>query len=449
MGKINLFQRNVMGSTELPSPTNTKLERIAHLSANDPGKVFNNLMHLYNQVSLCMCFHELDGRKAVGIDGVSKALYGENLTVRLEELVARMKQMAYRPEPVRQVLIPKEGQPGATRPLGISIVEDKIVQSMTQRILESIYEPLFLDCSFGFRPKKGCHDAVKALRNHLYRHEVEVVIDVDLANFFGTIDHAILEKLLCQKIHDQRFIRYLIRMFKAGVMKDGELSVSAEGVPQGSICSPVMANIMAHYVIDEWFHCTVKKCCRGEVEMFRYADDMVICCRSSHDALRIEQALAKRLDKYRLKLNKEKTHSVPFSKVAYRAGTKQGVFDFLGFTFYLGRTRRGVTIPKVKTSKKRFRSKLKRVNEWARNIRNRFKLRVIWRLFRSKLAGHIQYYGVSFNSDWVQHFVNEATEMMFKWLNRRSQKKSFNWSQFQLFMKVFPLPKARIYHALY
>lgn len=438
-----------MESSELPVTTNTKLKRIAQLSASDPEKVFDNLMHLFNVESLGECFRGLDGRKAVGIDGITKAQYGEELGRNLQDLVARMNRMSYRPEAVRQVLIPKEGKPGATRPLGISNMEDKIVQRMTQSVLESIFEPLFYPCSYGFRPGLGCHDAIKALRNHLYSNDVQVVIDVDLANFFGTIDHTLLESLISQKIQDKKFIRYIRRMFKAGVLVDGELSLSDEGVPQGSICSPVMANVVGHYVIDQWFQETVKAFCRGKVEMFRYADDIVICCQFDHDAERIKKALRRRLEKYRLKLNEEKTHCVPFSKIAYSRDAKQGVFDFLGFTFYLGRTRRGGVVPKLKTSKKRFRSKLKNVTDWARHNRNRFKLKLIWRTFCSKLEGHIRYYGVSFNSYWVQRFVSLATETLFKWLNRRSQRKSFSWDQFQLFMKAYPLPKARICYALF
>ncbi len=177
--------------------------------------------------------------------------------------------MAYRPLPVRQVLIPKEGKPGATRPLGIRVLEDKLVQKMRQKVLESIYEPRFLGCSYGFRPGQGGHEAIKALHQHLLHHEVEMVIDVDLANFFGTLDHQLLVEMRQEKIGDERRIRYLIRMFKAGVLSAGELVVSDEGLPQGSICSPVLANVFAHKVIDTWFEDTVKPHCKGRVELFR------------------------------------------------------------------------------------------------------------------------------------------------------------------------------------
>lgn len=234
---------------------------------------------------------------------MSKAVYGQDLFANLKKLVGRMRAMSYRPQEVRQVLIPKEGKAGATRSLGISNFEDKVVQKMTQRVLDSIYEPLFLNCSYGFRPNRGCHDAIKAVRQHLHTRSVEAVIDVDIANFFGTVDHKELEKMLRMKIKDKTFMRYIIRMFKAGILADGELTVSDEGVMQGSCCSPVLANIFAHYVIDEWFEGTVKRHCKGEVKLVRYCDDFCIFCEYESDATRIRTALPKRLAKFKLKLN--------------------------------------------------------------------------------------------------------------------------------------------------
>ena len=353
--------------------------RIAELSRRDTSKQFDSLMHHYNVESLRACYQGLDGKKALGNDGVSKEKYGEDLEGNLSALVARLRTMSYRPSPVRQVLIPKEGQAGAMRPLGISNFEDKLIQKMTQKLLESIYEPLFLDCSFGFRPGRGCHDAIQALGHHLVCNEVQTVIDMDLSNFFGSVDHRLMQEMLIEKIKDRRFIRYITRMFKAGVLSEGDLTISDEGVPQGSICSPILANIYAHFVIDIWIEGVVKKHCRGRVELFRYADDAVICCRYHRDAERIKAVLEKRLAKYNLKLNEDKTRLVAFSKAMRSRGTKQGVFDFLGFTFYLGRSRKGNVIPKVKTSGKRLRSKLKSVNQWARRVRNRVRLPVIWK----------------------------------------------------------------------
>jgi group II intron reverse transcriptase/maturase len=438
-----------MRAPESQVNTDTALAEIAWLSANNPHQVYHSLMHQINVESLSRCFDRLDGRKAVGVDQINKTMYGENLTANLEDLITRMKRMAYRPGPVREVRIPKEGKKGATRPLGISNFEDKLVQKRMQDILESIYEPLFFDFSYGFRPKRSCHDAVKDLREHLFKEEVEVVIDVDLANFFGKIDHQIVKDMLGMKIKDSKFMRYITRMFKSGVLSDGELTMSDEGVVQGSCCSPVISNIVAHYVIDSWLEETVKPLMKGMVKAFRYADDLVICCRYEEDAKRIKRVLGRRLAKYKLELNEEKTSMVNFSKNNFRRGIKQGSFEFLGFRFYLGKTLKGGTVPKVKTSGKRFRSKLNNVKSWAKQIRNKIPLGEIWKTFCSKLRGHVQYYSVSFNSKMVDKFFQESLKIIFKWLNRRSQRKSFDWDKFNLFIERHPLPSTKIVHRLF
>lgn len=438
-----------MRTLESQASTDTGLSEIAYLSSQNPAQVFHSLMHHINEESLRRCFNKLDGKKALGVDGISKEEYGKNLQGNLEALISRMKRMGYRPQAVRQVQIPKEGAPGAMRLLGISCFEDKLVQRRVQEVLESIYEPLFVDWSYGFRPGRSCHDAIKALRTHLYAEEVEVVIDVDLANFFGTIDHDVLKDLLKVKIRDTKFMRYINRMLRSGILAEDELTVSDEGVPQGSCCSPIFSNIVAHYVIDEWLEETVTPLMSGTVKAFRYADDLVICCRYEKDALRIRKVLGKRLEKYKLKLNEEKTKTVHFSKRKTMRGIKQETFDFLGFTFYLGRSMKGGIIPKLKTCGKRYRSKLNKVKDWARKIRNQEKLGTIWKIFCSKLRGHVQYYGVSFNSKAVGKFLREAASILFKWLNRRSQRKSFDWDKFQLFQKKYPLPEAKVRHKLF
>ena len=438
-----------MGTLESQSPAVTVLDRIAKLSAHNSDKKFHSLMHHINVDSLRACFHELDGRKAVGIDGVTKADYGEDLEANLEDLIARMKRMAYRPGPVREVLIPKEGKPGATRPLGISNFEDKLVQRCMQKLLEAIYDPIFIDRSYGFRRGRSCHDAIDAVMKHLYTSRVSIVIDVDLANFFGTIDHKFLTEMLKEKILDTRFLRYIQRMFKAGVIVNGEKQVSVEGVPQGSCCSPVLANIFAHFVIDVWFNEAVKSHCKGNVEMFRYADDMVILCENSVDANRIKEALGKRLAKYKLTLNEDKTKMVRFSRREFAKDVKQETFDFLGFTFYIGRSRKGRPIAKLKTSSKRFRSKLRQLTVWMKENRHKYRLQEIWTRVCAAVRGDINYYGVSFNMEALQKFIYEVSRIVFKWLNRRSQRKSFDWKKFNLFMSNNPLPVAKIHHRLF
>jgi hypothetical protein len=237
-------------------------------------------------------------------------------------------------------------------------------------------------------------------------------------------------------------------MFKAGILSEGELIIQEEGVVQGNIASPILANIFAHYCLDLWFEEVVKQYCKGTVSLFRYGDDSVICCRYEEDAKRIKTALAKRLEKYKLKLNEEKTKMVRFSKRRLYQNVKQETFNFLGFTFYLGRSRKGMIIPKVKSCGKRISSKLKKVDEWCKGIKDKYRLPTIWKSFCDKLRGHIQYYGVTFNFKAVNLFINKSVKIMFKWLNRRSQRKSFTWEKFCLFINCNPLPKVKIYHTL-
>lgn len=438
-----------MGSTEAQITTATKLKRIAWLSSRDQGKQFDCLTHLIDAETLGDCFRRLDGRKAAGEDGITKAQYGEQLDRNIDSLLSRMRRMAYRPGPVRQVLIPKDDKPNALRPLGISNFEDKLVQGAMAKVLESVYEPLFLDCSFGFRPGRGCHDAIRALHSHLYKYEVATVIDVDISGYFDTIDHNLLLKVLSKKIKDKRFLRYLRRMFKSGVLAQGDLLMSDEGVPQGSLTSPILANIFAHYVIDQWFETVVKDHCNGRVEMFRYADDMVVCCEHDGDADRVYRALEQRLNKFGLALNAEKTQRVPFSKRAQRLGQRQGVFDFLGFTIYLGRARRGGVLPKLKTSSSRIRVKLKRVKAWLRFVSCRQRIGEWWPTFCTKLQGHIQYFGVSFNLTAVRNFIHHALRIAFRVLNRRSQRRSFTWDSFRLYVDAYGEPRVRVCHRLW
>ena len=244
-------------------------------------------------------------------------------------------------------------------------------------------------------------------------------------------------------------MRYINRMFKSGILKEGELKMSEEGVPQGSICSPVLSNIFAHYAIDIWVEEMVKPACKGTVELFRYADDSVICCQYKVEAERIRDVLVKRLEKFKLQLNEEKTKLVTFDKREAARGVNQETFDFLGFTFYWGKSRTGRIIPKLKTRAKTMKAKLKLVNEWAKQVRNKKRLHEIWKTLKAKLRGYIQYYGVSHNIGKVNTFLFEATRIMYKWLNRRSQRKSFTWEQFRLYMKGNPLPKGKIVHKLF
>jgi len=404
-------------------------------------------MHLFDEESLRRCFHRLDGRKAVGADGIRKEDYAQKLDRNLKSLVGRMRRMAYRPGPVREVLIEKDGKPGQYRPLGISNLEDKIVQKRMAEILEALYEPVFLDCSYGFRPGRSCHDAVKALLKVLFRNPAVAVVDIDLKSYFDTISHQWLMRMLRHKIRDRRFMRYVARMLKAGVLCKGEFRKTDEGTPQGSIVSPVLSNIFLHHVLDEWFEKVAKARCRGKAWLIRYADDAIACFEFPSDARRYAAVLPKRVGKFGLKINAEKSRLVHFNR--NRPPRDSGTVEFLGFTFHMKKSRRGLVVPAVRTCCRRFRAKLKRVTAWLRQVKDHWSLHGMWRRFCAGIEGHIQYYGVSHNLRSVGSFIFRATQIVFKWLNRRSQRRSYSWSQFQRFLRQFPLPRVRVVHPLF
>ena len=437
-----------MRPAESQGTTATPRTRIAWLSAREPQKTVQSLLPHFTETSRKECFHPLDGTKAVGADGGSKAAYAMHLADNLTDRVARRKRMADRPGPVRQVLIPKAGTPQATRPLGLRNLEDKVVQVRMPRVVERIYEPLVLDCSYGFRPGRGCHEAIRALPQPRYRKEVATIIDVEIANDFGTIEHGLLEAMLREKMKDARVRRYMQRMFTAGVLVAGELTGREEGGPQGSCVSPILAHSFVHQVIDPWCEAVVKRHGAGQGTLSRYADEAVICCQYTRDAERILRALRQRLAQYGLRLNDEKTRLVPFSKRAARHGEPHGAFECLGCLFYWGRSRKGGVMPQLQTSGKRLRTKLTRVKEWARTVQETVRLPTLWKTFCAKLRGHIRYYGVSCNLAHVRRFLHRATRILWKWINRRSQRRSMTWDQLHRFLQTHPLPRATMYHAL-
>lgn len=425
----------------------TKLRRIAMRSKSDPKAEFKWLMPLYTEENLKRCFNELDGNKAVGIDGRTKADYAKDLDANIRDLRRRMVSLNYRPSPVREVLIPKAN--GKFRPLAISNIEDKIVQLMTNKILDAIYDPIFSERSYGFRRGKSAHMAIAETREHLRDASVKVVIDIDLANFFGTINQKDLMKMLALKIKDERFLRYIARMLKAGTQTKEGIRRSEDGVLQGSVASPCLANIYAHYVIDLWFERVVPKHIKGNVVIYRYCDDMIACCTTAEDVDKIIRSFEKRLAKFGLKLNLEKTKTVKFNKWAYWKGEKQGTFGFLGFTFYFAKTKKGNATVKLRTNHKTLRAKLQVLKQWLKENRSKGTLLVVWRKYLLKLKGHLVYFGVSDNSPSLKRYLHAARDLFFKWMNRRSHKRSFSWERFVEFERQYPMPIEKIYHRFY
>lgn len=422
----------------------TKLNRITEMVKRDKDVKVNNVMYLLGEVkNLVECFHELKRDKAPGVDGVTTKGYEGNLVSNLEALIARMKKWQYRPQPVRRTYIEKAN--GTQRPLGIPAVEDKVLQQGMRKILEAVYEPEFLECSYGFRVGRNSHQALNAVNEMIMRERVNYIIDADIKGFFDTVDQQWLIKFVGHRISDKSLLRLLVRMLKSGVMEEGKVIASDTGTPQGGIVSPLLANIYLHFVLDLWVNRAVTKSTRGYVGMVRYADDFVIGVEHEDDAGMILNALRERFKKFGLELSEEKTKIIRFGRNAHERET----FNFLGFTHFNDKTRRGEYKVGRKTDRTRFTRALKRLNNWLMDIRNMIPAREWWKTLAAKLRGHFQYYGVSGNMRCLKKFNLYALILTKKWLNRRSQKKSMNWEDMLRYVKRHPLPTPHIHHNFY
>jgi len=429
----------------------TKLERITQLAKLDKECKFNNLMHLIDENSLKECFNLLKANKASGIDRMTKEEYRRNLEENLKDLIIRMKRMSYRPQAVRRTYIPKSG--GKLRPLGIPALEDKMVQMAFARILEAIYEVDFCDNSYGFRKGRNCHDALARINSRIMVKPVNYIVDADIKSFFDNVDHEWLIRCLKIRIADEKFVRYIVRFLKCGVMENDRYRVTDKGTPQGGVISPILANIYLHYVLDLWFIQHAQTKCRGYTDLVRYCDDFIICAKHEREAYGILELIKQRFAKFGLELAEEKTRIVEFGRFAAERRAKKGkrleTFYFLGFTHYCNKSREGKFKVGRKTEKKRFARGLKNVKEFVKNNRNLLKLEDIWKRVKLMLIGHYRYYGVNENSRSLWNFRCEVTKILFKWLNRRSQRKSFGWNKFNQLLKWHPLPVPRIYNNLY
>lgn len=429
----------------------TKLNLISEFAKRDEKSRLNNLAYLLGEENLKQCFGMLKKGKAAGIDGMSVEEYEQNVESNLKELVRRMKAQSYHPQPVRRTYIAKAN--GKMRPLGIPAVEDKIVQRGIARILEAIYEVDFLDFSYGFRPHRSCHQALKRVDQIIMTQPINHIIDADIKGFFDRVDHEWMMKFLGVRINDPNFLRLIKRFLKNGYMEEGKLHPSAEGTPQGGVVSPILANVYLHYALDLWMEKVVKSECRGAVEIVRYADDFVICVQYKDEAIKILAALKERLAKFNLELAEDKTRLIEFGRFAKQNAKakdlRAATFNFLGFTHFIDKTRKGGFKLGRTTERKKLRTKLKEMNEWLKASRNMFAIEDIWKTLRSKLRGHFQYYGVSGNYRALRRFASQTKRMILKWLNRRSQKKSFNWESFTAYLVRHPLPTAKIHHDFY
>lgn len=419
----------------------TSLQGIANKAARQQGYRFRNLYRELNEAMLMDSWQYIRKDAASGVDGVSAAEYEQNLAEHVHELVENLKRKRYRAKMVRRRHIPKGA--GKTRPLGIPAVEDKLLQLAVKRILAAIYEQDFYRCSYGYRPHTGALAAVDKLTVKLQFGQYNYVVEADIKGFFENIGHEKLMEMLALRIDDQALLRLIKKWLKAGILEeDGQVIHPTTGTPQGGIISPILANVYLHYALDEWFQEVVKQHCRGEACLIRYADDFVCAFEYERDADRFHKALAKRLQKYGLEAAPEKTKVIHFDR-----GGKPGKdrFDFLGFEFRWGRDRQGKPHVKRRTSRKKLSASLQKVKQWCRENKHR-KLPDLFRRLNAKLRGYYNYYGVYGNQGSLREFFHQMLRFLWRQLNQRCQRKSYNWKAFKLLIDDFHIEQPRVVH---
>lgn len=405
-------------------------------------KNVQSLMQYINVDTLKSKHQEINGDKATGIDGITKDFYECNLDENLDNLIAKMKTMSYKPKSVRRVYIPKAN--GKQRPLGIPSYEDKIVQGVMADILTTIYEPIFLDCSYGFRPKRDCHMAIKELDKIIMKGKTNYIVEADIKGFFDNVNHEWLVKFLELTIKDKTFIRYIVRFLKAGIIEELKYYESEKGTPQGGLISPILANVYLHYTLDLWFKLYIQIKSKGESRLIRYADDFVACFEKEEDAKMFYQELIERLAKFGLEIEQSKTRIIPFGR---NSKTKDN-FDFLGFNIYNSTTRNGKYRVGYRTSEKK--SKLKKLN-----IKKFIRLNIdtkpkdLIKALNRRLIGYYNYYGISFNMKWLREIYNYTLVELKKWLSRRSQKGKITWDKMLRIINYSPLAKPKITYSLW
>ncbi len=435
-----------MSASEL-SVVSTKQQRIAELAKQSKEMRFTSLAYHMDPNWMFEAYYQTRRDGAVGVDGVTNSEYEENLGMNLLDLLERAKSGSYFAPPVKRVYIPKGSNENELRPIGIPTLEDKVLQRAVKMLLEPIYEQDFLGCSYGFRPGRSQHQALDSIWQEAMGMQGGWIIDVDIRKYFDTIDHGHLMEIVRQRVNDGVVLRLLGKWLNAGVQEEGNLSYPETGTPQGGVISPLLSNIYLHVVVDIWFEEMVKPCLRGRAFMVRFADDVILGFEREEDAKAVLEVLPKRCEKYGLTLHPEKTSLVQFVS-PQRGSEKPGTFNFLGFTHYWAKSRKGNWIIKRKTEGKRLSRKLQEVAEWCK--RNRHKpIREQHATLVRKLKGHYQYYGITNNGPSLGFFRQEVTRRWRKWLNRRTHKGKYSWDAFNELLRFLPLPQVRIVHSVY
>ena len=419
------------------------IQWIARKATEDPEFMFHRIAHHLDEEVLEEAFHRLRKDAAPGIDGQTAAEYAEGLSANLRDLHARLRTRTYRATPIKRTWIPKED--GSQRPIGTLSLEDKIVQKAVVMLLEEVYEQEFYDCSYGFRPGRSPHKALHAVREMIERCHIRWIVDMDIRQFFDSVDRDIFFDLLHRRVKDGGIDRLLGKWFNVGIVDGDQVEYTDLGTPQGGVVSPLIANIYLHYVLDEWFIKDVQSRLKGRCFLIRFADDAILGFEYEEDARRVMEVLPKRFEKYGLRIHPDKTRVVRFIRPACGAkkDRRNGTFDFLGFTHYLAKSRQGAWVVKRRTIRKRLRRAISQYAKWCKYNRH-LSVKEQWEKLSQKLKGYYQYFGIRGNYDSI-HWVYYRLRMAWRrWLSRRSQKGGITWATFQKILDTFPLPKPRI-----
>jgi len=426
----------------------TDISRIAELAKEDPKRQFYSIAHLITVGAMQEAFRGLRKDASAGIDGVTYEQYETNVEENIRKLHQRLKEGKYRVQPLRRVYIPKED--GKQRPISIPALEDKIVQKVVVDLLNAIYEQDFLDCSYGFRPGRGQHQALDEVGRVICARPTGWVLEIDIRSYFDTIVRSALVDMIEERVTDGSVLRLIGKWIKVGVIEDGRLLVSETGTGQGQPISPLLANIYLHHVLDKWFEDEVKPRLKGEAYEIRFADDAILCFQHKEDAEKVLAVLPKRFGKYGLTLHPEKTRLIEFGRHAAKNARKQGkkpeTFNFLGFVHICARSRQGKFTVHVKTIAKRLRRGLKAVWAWCKQHRHD-PVSEQRKTLNAKLRGHYQYYGRRTNSRAIRQFYQRVRRIWREWLSRRTRGTPLTWERFEAMLRQHPLLPPRITQA--